>query len=476
MSPFLLHFGLQSRDTASIMTFGPKWLLSLALPSLWAGSGLVRAGDAHISASSITPPDFCFSSPLLAAQIPPRTWQCSSSSSTTTANTTADSSAQESSSDEESSGGWSGPHACAGTYCVYSNPSFAAHRGIVIISNGHTANVLANLPIFVELAGPGSADLLKAANVNVQAPGLETRDIPGKGRGLVTTRALHRGEQILAYTPALVVRRSFVDDLGRAEQLRLLRDAVRRLPAATRVAFWRQLGQTHQPGDDDVLEIVMNNSFNLQLAAAGFVGNFPEVSMYNHDCRPNVAFHLEHGLIHRTHAVRRAGAILPGEELSISYVDSFRARDVRRARTKRNWGFECSCAQCTLPGALVNASDNRLWRIYEVENALLVDAKTKPAKLKKGETRADDLDAVELLLSLYEQERLLESHGSSAYKVAALNYNAFQKRELAIKYALRALEAYILEDGATSEGVRDMVALLDEPEGHWSWGRKGHRT
>lgn len=460
------------------MSSGPRWLFSLALPSFWAGLVVARSGDSYISPSYISSTDFCFSSPLLAAQIPLATWQCSSGSKTA-ANTTAHSSAHEATSDEESSAGWTGPHACSGVYCVYSNPSFAANRGIVVISDGDTANALANLPIMVDLAGPKAADLLKAANINVQTPGVETRDVPGKGRGLVATRAIHRGEQILAYTPALVIHRSFVDDLSKAEQLRLLRDAVARLPAATRVAFWRQLGQTHQPGDDDILDVVMNNSFNLPLAAAAgaaFIGNFPEVSMYNHDCRPSVAFHLDGGLIHRTHAVRKAGAILPGEELSISYVDSFRARDVRRARTKRNWGFECSCAQCTLPAALVNASDNRLWRIYEVENSLLVDANTRPAKAKKGESRADDLDAVELLLSLYEQERLLDSHGSSAYNVAALNYNAFQKQELAVKYALLALEAYIVEDGATSEGARDMVALLSEPEGHWSWGRKGHRT
>ncbi|KAJ4407110.1 SET domain-containing protein 5 [Gnomoniopsis sp. IMI 355080] len=404
-------------------------------------------------------------SPLFTAQTPGIGSQCSSN---TSANMTADSFTTEPSSEDYSSGGWSGPHACAGSFCVYANPSFAGNRGIAIISDGDSANMLANLPGFVDLASPRAADLLVTANINSRSQGVDTRDIPGKGRGLVASRPIHRGEQIMAYTPALVIHRAFVDELSRAEQLRLLRDAVGRLPTLTRVVFWKQLGQTHEAEDNDILEIVMNNSFNLPLNLSGvsFIGNFPEVSMYNHDCRPSVAFHLESGLVHRTHAVRTAVA---GEELSISYVDSHRVREVRRARTKKNWGFECACAQCMLPETLRNASDHRLWRIYEVENSLLLHEGSAQGKHAK---EGDVVDKVELLLSLYQQERMLDSHGAVAFKTAALNYNSIRRTELAIKYALLALEAFIIEDGASSDGAREILTMLDEPERHWSWGKR----
>lgn len=444
-----------------------KMLGSLASLSLGLVSGHLSHSNTYISSAQSSPPsEICFFSPLLAAQTPLGASQCSIKSS---ANTTSTPEASPEASPEDSSaGGWSGPHACAGSYCVYANPSFAAGRGVALISDGDTANALANLPVFIELAGSRAADLLNAANVNTRSQGVDTRDIPGKGRGLVVSRPVHRGEQIMAYTPSLVIHRAFVDDLSRGEQLSLLRDAVSRLPTRTRLVFWKQLGQTHEADDNDILEIVMNNSFNLPLtlSSANFIGNFPEVSMYNHDCRPSVSFHLESGLVHRTHAVRTAGA---GEELSISYVDSFRAREVRRKRTQTNWGFQCACAQCMLPEALRNASDHRLWRIYEVENSLLLNEQSAKGKREK---EGVVVDRVELLLSLYQQERLLESHGAMAFKTAALNYNAVKRRELTTKYALLALEAFIVEDGSNSHGAREILALLDEPERHWSWGKR----
>lgn len=442
--------------------------LLISLASLSAGLASALSSDSNVyvsSQQSSSSPGFCVFSPLLTGQTPVIGPQCSSK---TSANVTADSSTPEVSPEDTSSGGWSGPHSCAGSYCVYVNPSFAANRGIAIISDGDTANVLANLPIFVDLAGARAAELLTTANINIRSQDVDTRDIPGKGRGLVASRTVQRGQQIMAYTPALVMHRAFVDDLSRAEQLRLLRDAVSRLPTHTRVVFWKQLGQTHEADDNDILEIVMNNSFNLPLSLSGanFIGNFPEVSMYNHDCRPSVAFHLESGLVHRTSAVRTAAA---GEELSISYVDSHRARDVRRARTKKNWGFECSCAQCMLPEALRNASDHRLWRIYDVENSLFLDERTVKGKREK---EGAVMDKVELLLSLYQQEKLLDSHGAVVYKTAALNYNAIRREASATKYALLALEAFIIEDGAGSHGAREVLALLDEPDKHWSWGKR----
>lgn len=466
---------------------------SILLVLSWAVSTLAHE-TTHLPSHNRFSLDFCAVSPLSPAQkslLGPES-QCSlnAAKNTTSQSPSTNDAPQD---EDDTSGGWTGPHACAGDYCVYAHPTFAAGRGIALIATPESAQALANLPVFSELASSASAGaFIESTGVNARSPAAEVRHIPGKGRGLAASQPMHRGTQVMAYTPALVLHRNLVDDLPRADQLLLLRDAVGRLPqTTTRAAFWRQLGQTHAEGDDDILDIVMNNSFNLPLLPGSglgpFIGNFPEVSMYNHDCRPNVAFHLDHGVIHRTTVA--GGVVAAGEELSISYVDGFRVRAVRRDRTLRNWGFGCSCAQCSLPEALANASDHRLWRLYEVENSLLLSAGDTPRALQDkrmkqvggGGTKAKQdktvyetrtLDAVALLLSLYEQERLLGSHGSSAYRLAALNYNAFRRAEGAVKYALLALEQFVVEEGANSVGVRDMVALLDGPEAHWSWGKR----
>lgn len=475
---------------------------SILLAFSWAVSALAH-GTSHLPSHHRLSLDFCAVSPLSSPQksLQDPEWQCSinAAKNTTTQPRSSSSSSsspahdgpkeEEEEEEDDTSGGWTGPHACAGDYCVYAHPTFAAGRGIALVTTPESAQALANTPVFSELGQPTAATaFIASTSVNEANPSTEVRHIPGKGRGLAASQRIPRGAQVMAYTPALVLHRDLVDKLSRADQLLLLRDAVGRLPpGTTRAAFWRQLGQTHADGDDDILDIVMNNSFNLPLLPGSglgpFIGNFPEVSMYNHDCRPNVAFHLDHGVIHRT-TVAASRGVAGGEELSISYVDGFRVGAVRRERTMRNWGFSCACAQCSLPGPLANASDNRLFRLYEVENSLLLGPGGEQQaggggggrKGKKGEDKTAyqtrTLDAVELLLSLYGQEGLLESQGSSAYRLAALNYNAFRRPEGAVRYALLALEQFVVEEGPNSAGVREMVALLDDAEAHWSWGKR----
>lgn len=108
----------------------------------------------------------------------------------------------------------------------------------------------------------------------------------------------------MARPPAVVVHRAFVDDLGAAEQARLLRSAVAQLPGPTREVFAAQMGLHHTGGGggDDAgaraVDIMLTNSFEMGLPAVAvsrdgggwdgrrYFGNFPEVSRFNHDCRP----------------------------------------------------------------------------------------------------------------------------------------------------------------------------------------------
>jgi len=113
-----------------------------------------------------------------------------------------------------------------------------------------------------------------------------------------------------------------------------------------------------------------------------------------------------------------------------------------------------------MSAALTNASDNRLWRIYEIEQVL-----ARP-------TAAVEEDTIELLLSMYAQERLLGSHGAYVYSLVALYYSSVRREALATKFALLALEQGLLEEGPGWSDVRAMVELLEDPRRHVSWGRR----
>lgn len=91
--------------------------------------------------------------------------------------------------------------------------------------------------------------------------------------------------------PALLVHRLLIDDLEIPELTRLLDIAAAKLPAARRKAF---MAQASELGGDQVADILFTNSFQMDVgggADAGdgeghHFGSFPDISYFNHDCRP----------------------------------------------------------------------------------------------------------------------------------------------------------------------------------------------
>ncbi|GKT93425.1 HET domain protein [Colletotrichum tofieldiae] len=349
--------------------------------------------------------------------------------------------------------GWHGPHSCAGVYCAYSRPSFASGRGIVLVSTAYNAEEASHLSAFAtdSIKGEGDSELFRVV------------EMPGKGLGLIANQPIRRGQRIMAHPPAVVVHRRFVDEIDLEGQYRLLDVAVAQLPGETREAFIAQMGQAadHKSTGQKVHDIMHTNSFELGLRIRDghHFGNYPEVSRFNHDCRPNVAFYIDDSdLRHYTHAVRD---IQPGEELTISYVDSLSARIVRQGRAQRNWGFGCTCAHCSLPGPFVRSSDQRLTRMWEIEQ-----------QLSHWNGEKVDEEMIELLITLYRQEQLDQSHGSDAFSLAALNYNSLGMEEEALEYAKLAEEQLLLEKGPRSRQVKDMRDLMQDPKSHYSWRQR----
>jgi hypothetical protein len=73
------------------------------------------------------------------------------------------------------------------------------------------------------------------------------------------------------------------------------------------------------------------------------------------------------------------------------------------------------------------------------------------------------------LLALYEAEEIHAAMGKG-HMFAALAHNAVGDTFRAKKYAKLAIEAGMVNSGGEKdEDVKDMTALKENPEGHWSY-------
>lgn len=351
--------------------------------------------------------------------------------------------------------GWVGPRHCVREYCVYSNRQFAGGHGMVVITDANNAKRIAQL-----------SDSLGDEKPGPEPPAFYATEVSGKGTGLVANRTIRRGERIMLWQPTYMIHRRLTDALDPEEQQYILDAALMWLPAPRRRAFSRQLGQF---GGHRVSDILLTNSFqmdvgNMDAAQGGqpsdqghHLGNFPDVSRFNHDCRPNVAFRIDEQLAHHTHAVRDIAA---GEELTLAYMNPFETHAVRQEHILSSWGFRCTCAHCSMAAGQIEASDARLWEIERVEAELsdVTSPRVTPQLVRR-------------LLELYELERLdVKMHG--AYVLAALNYNLFGDAKNAKKYAELAVEAGLVEFGPEVEDVKSMRELAKNPRAHFTWRKR----
>lgn len=137
-------------------------------------------------------------------------------------------------------------------------------------------------------------------------------------------------------------------------------------------------------------------------------------------------------------------------------------REKRQERLSR-WGFNCTCAQCSLREKEAAASDARLAAIEQLE-----------ADLNNfNETRVTAESGAELV-RLYHQERLYIYFGQALTR-AALNFALFGEVERAREYARAAVDAIIREVGPHSRDAESMRLLADNPREHWTWGKRRRR-
>ncbi|KAI6083045.1 SET domain-containing protein [Hypoxylon rubiginosum] len=331
---------------------------------------------------------------------------------------------------------WKGPEHCVNNTCIF----FSEHvgDGIALLTTERNAVIASNFPTVAKS---------KAKSLQFHAA-----EIPGKGIGIVADRKIRKGEPILTRTPTFMVQTASHVGLEPGTRDVLYDLAVHKLPSAGQELFMGQMGK-------DIYDKIETNCFQLYIDGANesgsHIGCYPEISRFNHDCRPNIHYRINN----MTHTTVAARDIAPGEELTISYIELMLSREERRSRL-RKWGFECSCSHCNVSDKEAAESDARLQKIAELESALENFNET----VVTADTGAQ-------AAALYEMERL-HTYLGAAYTRAALNYALFGEEEKARVLARAAAEALEREFGPDSADARAMRVLAENPRKHWTWGKR----
>ncbi|KAL2168010.1 hypothetical protein VTG60DRAFT_545 [Thermothelomyces hinnuleus] len=364
--------------------------------------------------------------------------------------------------------GWWDSRICSGSYCVYTNRRIANGRGLVAVTRPDDFQKFERI----------EQHLNRGENKYLQDPvPFKTTDIPNKGPGVTATKNIRRGKPLMAWSPVLAVHKSFFEDVTkRKERDRLLEAAVSFLPEATRAVFDKQRarsGDSKGTSPRSVEDIVLAHPFEIDLGYVSYrqmnseehsrhYVNYPEVAVFQHDCRPNVATFIDASFALRANVARR---VQEGEELTVTYVDPFLPREQRSSWVRQYRGFPdskgCPCSACSPPGGPKGAKaaegDKRLKEILRIRG-----------ELRNPESTKVDFAMIERFLKLYEEDRL-HAKLAEAYELAALNFNYLGDDKRAKKYADLAVQAGIIEQGVDANDVIAMKIMAKDIKGHYSY-------
>ncbi|KAI0100125.1 hypothetical protein GGR51DRAFT_533170 [Nemania sp. FL0031] len=335
------------------------------------------------------------------------------------------------------SGQWSGPEYCANETCVFSHA--ALNGGVALITSPEHAHIIQNYAI--------------DDDAGAFPPPFHVEDIEGKGIGLRANRSIAKGEILMVRAATLVVQTEGIAELEDEVRDMMYDIAMARLPKSRRDGFMAQMGHdVHDKIDTNCFQIFVHGA---EEKGTSHLACYPDVARLNHDCRPNVHYRITNTTI----TALAARDIRSGEELAVSYVDVFLPSRQRKERI-RGWGFECMCPLCQGPKNETTASDKRLRRIKQL--------KTDLNNFKEIKVTADTGAEYTAL----HQEEGLHAHLGSAYTRAALNFALFGEEERSREYALKAVEELDIEKGPDSSDAQAMRALAENPQAHWTWGKR----
>ncbi|WVQ80998.1 hypothetical protein IAT38_003105 [Cryptococcus sp. DSM 104549] len=257
-------------------------------------------------------------------------------------------------------------------------------------------------------------------------PMFKIADVPGKGKGVVATRFIPRGKEIMAEKPfvTLSVLMSFQAD-----------------------AVARETGYFQTNG------ISMLERFQ--------IGMFEHVCRLNHSCAPHAQYFWDNDrAVEVVHAVVD---IASGQEILVFYIEPSALFSSRQASIQKGFDFACSCNLCSVSVEERTKGDNNR-REYQQ----LVDA--FPSIMQRSPGRA--LQMLERAIGIIEAEGLWS-------ELPVRYYDGFQcvaaygDLKNAIAWATAAADAQAVTRGPNSKDAREMAGYAKNPRSHWEWGTLG---
>jgi len=180
---------------------------------------------------------------------------------------------------------WSYPPHCARLqdsppstqYCLYTYSSAGRYDSVSILTTPEIA--AENVHIFEDAASRW------ASRTQFAKPSLpdttddddsiyEVEDIPGKGKGVIASRRIRRGEVIMVEFPKLLVNLEFLKTFKPPQRQPILQKAVEQLPDSEAIFSLAQSTGGHQ-----VEDVMRTNTFTVPVSKQDHISLFPRISV-----------------------------------------------------------------------------------------------------------------------------------------------------------------------------------------------------
>lgn len=320
------------------------------------------------------------------------------------------------------------------------------------------------------LFGPWAKNFFKSTSAPNDPPRPHhVVDIPGRGKGVIATRDIARGELLFRESPLFIAPGKIsippVELMGQILPT-LSKDQRKALFDLSYVKFPPNLSKNDPDYNAQVaLAITQTNGISVENQG---VGVFPNISRLNHACSKafNAVYswrEMEQKLV--VHAIR---PIKKGQEILTAYFDTRRPRRERRAYLQDHYDFHCTCAVCSMPDDISVISDDRLTQMQDMQSKL--------AQWAQGEIEGDK--AISIINEIWwvgSLEGYWSQRGrlaADAVTVALSHSDAFAAQE----WADTAMTWYGYELGMDSEFVQEMKEVIKSPQGQRIWGSRKHQS